>query len=466
MKILLIVPDGVGVRNYLYSDFVKQLENRGNEVMLYHQLSEAAINEVSSVQKNITSIRRIPVYTESYLSRILRESTTFARILINKEKLNNETILAFWTKKPSNFKQKVLFAVSETLGTILSKSYNAVLLFEEKFRKEVAKNATISTILADFDDLKPDFILSLHQRAPITAAVIEAAKRRNIKTATVIFSWDNVPKARLVTKYDRYFVWSQLMKDELKLLYPEVRADSVSIVGTPQFEFYFKDEFKVSKESFFAKHDLDLNKKTVCFSSNDASSPYEADYFNDVCEQIASIPDADRPQILLRKSPVDRSKRFDKIIEKYASLVIQIDPDWRVEKDANDSFTNIYPAYADVSLLVNTVFHSDLVVNLGSTMAHDFAVADKPCLYLNYDPVNDSVFKVEEVYNFQHFRSLKELDAVVWLNSKSEIAVTIQQVLENPSDFAKDKKRWMEKIVRNPLSENADCFSRSIQLNS
>lgn len=462
MRILLVVPDGVGVRNYIYSSFIDKLEARGDEVIIYHQISNGAVDEIKSVQQNISVIRRIPNYTESYTARLLRESTTYGRILINKKRFDNETIVSFWTKKPANTKQKLLYTVSEIIGKQLSKSYNLLLNFEEKFRAEVSKNKVITEIEHDFLDIKPDYILSLHQRAPITAPIVEVAKILNIKCATVIFSWDNVPKARLVTKYDDYFVWSQLMKDELLLLYPEISSEKVIIVGTPQFEFYFKDEFKVSKESFFAKHDLDLNKKTVCFSSNDASSPYEADYLNDVCEQIASIPDADRPQILLRKSPVDRSKRFDKIIEKYAGLVIQIDPDWRVEKDANDSFTNIYPAYADVSLLVNTVFHSDLVVNLGSTMAHDFAVADKPCLYLNYDPVNDSVFKVEEVYNFQHFRSLKELDAVVWLNSKSEIAVTIQQVLENPSDFAKDKKRWMEKIVQNPLDGSSELIANQI----
>lgn len=463
MRILLIVPDGVGVRNYIYSSFIDELQARGDEVIIYHQISNGAIAEIKSVQKNISIIRRIPIYTESYTARLLRESTTYGRILINKKRLDNETILSFWTKKPANKKQKLLYTVSEIIGKQLSKSYNLLLNFEEKFRTEVSKNNVITEIERDFLDIKPDYILSLHQRAPITAPVVEVAKKLNIKCATVIFSWDNVPKARLVTRYDNYFVWSQLMKDELLLLYPEISSENVNIVGSPQFEFYFKGEFKLSKEEFFTRHGLDPKKKTVCFSSNDLSSPYEDLYFQDVCEQVNTIAAINRPQILLRKCPVDKSSRFDKTIEKYREFLFPIDPDWRSDIEMNNQYASIYPAYNDISLLVNTSFHADLVINLGSTMAHDFAVYDKPCLYLNYNPIENSNFKVEEVYNFQHFKSLKDLDAVVWINSKEEISNKIVAVLRNPTKFATEKKIWMERIVRHPLQQNSSTLANYIE---
>lgn len=464
MRILLVVPDGVGVRNYIYSSFIDKLEARGDEVIIYHQISNGAVDEIKSVQQNISVIRRIPNYTESYTARLLRESTTYGRILINKKRFDNETIVSFWTKKPANTKQKLLYTVSEIIGKQLSKSYNLLLNFEEKFRAEVSKNKVITEIEHDFLDIKPDYILSLHQRAPITAPIVEVAKILNIKCATVIFSWDNVPKARLVTKYDDYFVWSQLMKDELLLLYPEISSEKVIIVGTPQFEFYFKKEFQWSKEKFFAEYGLDCSKKTICFSANDLSSPYEAEYLADVCEQVSLIANGHRPQILFRKSPVDKSERFDAVLQKYKSLITTIDPDWKADSNSDNSFVNIFPSYFDLTVLVNTVLHSDLVINLGSTMAHDFAVYNKPCLYLNYDPVTDSTFKTEEVYNFQHFKSLKDIEAVVWLNSKAEITNVVLQVLENPEAFAIDKKVWMQRIAQYPLEDSATVLVKNIAL--
>ena len=462
MKILLVVPDGVGVRNYLYSSFVKELENKGGEVMLYHQISDNAISEVEKAQKNISVVKKFPSYIESPKARILRESLAYARLLRNKKVLKNDTILFFWGKNPKQLKQKVLYKLSETLGWFFSKSYKLILSEEKVYENEVSKSEAIQNIEEDFDAFNPDIVLNLHQRSPITAPIISVAKKRNIKTATVIFSWDNVPKGRLISRYDDYFVWSELMKDELALLYPEIKKESIHVVGTPQFEFYFDPKFKLSREDFFAQHGLDPNKKTICFSANDLTSPYEQNYFADVCEQVASIEEQDRPQILLRKCPVDKTIRFDATIEKYKNLVFPIDPDWRLDKSDNNSFTSIYPAFEDISLLVNTILHSELVINLGSTMAHDFAVEDKPCLYLNYDPMENSVFKVKDIYNFQHFKSMENLDAVVWINSKAEIAEKIEQVLRNPKEAGKDKKLWMKKIVNYPLENNSKLIAKKI----
>ena len=55
---------------------------------------------------------------------------------------------------------------------------------------------------------------------------------------TFIFSWDNLPKARLAVEADLYLVWSQWMKDEMRDYYPEISEEKVKLVGTPQFEFY------------------------------------------------------------------------------------------------------------------------------------------------------------------------------------------------------------------------------------
>jgi hypothetical protein len=112
--------------------------------------------------------------------------------------------------------------------------------------------------------------------------------------------------------------------------------------------------------------------------------------------------------------------------------------------------------------LVNTVLHSDLVINLGSTMAHDFSVANKPCLYLNYNPVSNSNFKVKDVYNFQHFRSMDGLEAVGWINSKLEIRDKILRALNFPDEIASDRKKWMQKIVAHPIIENSKKIADEI----
>ena len=211
-----------------------------------------------------------------------------------------------------------------------------------------------------------------------------------------------------------------------------------------------------------AEDNLNPNKNTVCFSANDASSPYEAKYLEDLCQEISKIEEEVRPQILFRRCPVDLSNRFDAVINKYPDLLFPINPDWRIASAEQNTFTEIYPSFLDIGLLVNTVLHSDVVVNLGSTMVHDFAVYNKPCLYLNYDPVENSSFKVKDVFDFQHFRSMQNLNAVGWINSKEEFQDKIQRAINNPENTGEDRMQWLQKIVKHPLQNNSSILAKEI----
>ena len=431
-RLLVIVPDGVGVRNYLYSNFVQELQKHNVEVLLYHQISDVALKEIKKVQPSIVDIKSLPRFVEKAFPRLLRESLAYARLLFNKKKLDNSTVMDFWNGNQKGLKKKLLYRLAELLGTLFSLNYKLILIIEKAYNNEVSKDKIINIINDDLELLKPDLILNLHQRAPISAPIILVANKRKIPTATVIFSWDNVPKARLISRYDTYFVWSEVMQKELALLYPEIDLNQIKVTGTPQFEFYFDNNIILTKETFFLQHGLNPTKKTVCYSANDATSPYEPDYLSDICEVVSEMDETIRPQILFRRSPTDKSKRFDAVLEKYKGIIFSIDPDWRMDKGSEESFTSIYPSFNDVILLVNTVRYSDVVINFGSTMAHDFAVLNKPCLYLNYNPIDNSIFTVEMAYKFQHFRTMQGLEAVGWLNSSEEIGEKIVQALEHP----------------------------------
>ena len=95
-------------------------------------------------------------------------------------------------------------------------------------------------------------------------------------------------------------------------------------------------------------------------------------------------------------------------------------------------------------------------------MAHDFSVYNKPCLYLNYNPVISNHWSVETVYNFQHFRSMKGLDAVGWINSSEEIKSKLMQILEGKLNIAPDKLKWMQIINRKPINKCSQLIANEI----
>lgn len=107
-KIVLIVPDGVAVRNYLYSSFINELQSKNFEVLLYHQISNAAIEEVKKVQPSLSKIEPIPHFIEKPKARLLRESLAYARLKVNTKKLKNPTVMDFWNRN-----QKSLSRISK-----------------------------------------------------------------------------------------------------------------------------------------------------------------------------------------------------------------------------------------------------------------------------------------------------------------------------------------------------------------
>jgi len=86
---------------------------------------------------------------------------------------------------------------------------------------------------------------------------------------------------------DKYLVWSDCMKEELKLYYPEIASNQIFITGTPQFECYQHSENIIPKEAFYTRYNLDLDKKIICYSGDDVLRELVRDYNDLICEYIS-----------------------------------------------------------------------------------------------------------------------------------------------------------------------------------
>ena len=64
-------------------------------------------------------------------------------------------------------------------------------------------------------------------------------------------------------------------------------------------------------------------------------------------------------------------------------------------------------------------------------MAFDFAMFNKPCVYINYDQENkvNPNWSVKTIYKYQHFRSMPSKEAVLWWNKKEDLKNIIAEKL-------------------------------------
>jgi hypothetical protein len=424
-RIVIFTPDGTGIKNYLYSNVFK---NTVVSLCLFHNFDEDTLSHINR-NIEIDSHIVIPDYKESIKEKFLRELIHVARINFNAKVNKNPTILAFRKRNHKTIKLRLFYTIV-SFSALYYRRYGSIVNLEKKYDATLRGNEFYKKVKDILIEYQPRVIFCAHQRALKAPTVFQVAKDLGIPTATVIYSWDNLAKARLALKADKYLVWSQHMKKELGAFYPEIPHEKIIVTGTPQFEFFKDPNNIIPKHEFFETYGLNPRKKLICFSGDDVkTSPYDPHYLNDLAEGLTEDGMAENYQIIFRRCPVDLSGRYDWVLRKFPDLIVEIPPLWNFSSTV---WTAIYPVYGDIKLLVSLARYCDVVINVGSTMAFDFGMFQKPCIFINYNHIQDDNWSVHTIYNYQHFRSMPSKKAVYWLDSKQAIARVVKEAVEHP----------------------------------
>ena len=454
-KIVLYVPDGTGIRNYLYSNAFK--DRKHCEFTMLHRFGKD-IEHLLSKEIQFSQSLQLPGFKETAKEKYYREVSHISRLRYFSRQLENETLLNAYRRPQSNFLKKCFYKLIEFRASSIT-TYKKIRSIDTNYRNEIKQNSFYDAVKAQLKMISPDVLFLTHQRAIEAPYVFQAAKELGIKTVTVIFSWDNIPKARLYLDADQYLVWSEHMKNEMALFYPEIAQEKVIITGTPQFEFYTETSDIEKREDFGKQYDLDPSKKWICFSGDDIrTSPYDAQYLEDLASELDKSRFRESVQILFRRCPVDYSDRYDATIARYPSLIKVVSPDWLEAKN----WTMVIPKKSDLKLLKNTVYHCEGVINVGSTMAFDFVQYNKPAVYIDYDVPEATGWSVDMIYKFQHFRSMPNDKAVLWWKNKNDITAIIQNILTGKVSVD-DTKLWFNKIVENANDSSDRIFNKIIE---
>lgn len=446
-KVFILIPDGIGLRNFAYTSFYHLGIKQGFEVVFWNNTS-FALSDLGFNEIKIKNAKTHPL-TDIYKNVKIQSELNF-NIKKTKNKVYNSYRFPF---SYSTIKNIIKSIVVKTL-TGFYFSQKGLKKIRNKMNKEERKTLFYFQSLATLKKEQPSLVFCTNQRPVLAIAPLLAAKDLGIPTATFIFSWDNLPKATMVVETDYYFVWSELMKKELLFYYPNIVAEQIFITGTPQFESHFDKNIVLTKEVFFKNNGLDLNKKYICYSGDDVTTcPDDPRYLEDVAIAIRELNIKGYSLgIVFRRCPVDFSSRFDKVLLEYKDVINPLAPVWERE---GEMWNTIFPTLADIILQTNTIAHTEMVINLGSSMVFDYAVHNKPCAYINYD-VNNKVlsnWSVYKIYNFVHFHSMPNEKAVIWLNSSQEIASKIEKALVDSKEIVRNAKKWFEIINQHPPQE-------------
>jgi len=446
-KIISIFVGYQSFENHYASDFFDIPQEI--DMLVWHQVKSSALEKLpESIQK-----QALPSFDYNGKTDFLRYLKAKATLRYNdKVQTQKEHLLYRVSPGKSNIKKKLKFGFISFLSRFYA-SKKGIQKLEDKFFQQTRTSNYYKECLAYLKAEQPDLIYCSHQVSSLSLAPVLAARDLGIMVVSFIYSWDNLPKGNKMLKADHYFVWSDYMKAEMTQYYPDEVQNNITVTGTPQFVFYTKPAYLIPEKLFYKAYNLPTDKKLLCFSGNFTSIGMDDPlYLKDLAEAVKTHNQENTKQyhVILRANPADYNEGFRPILEQYKEVITEVIPTWN-----HDEFPlpENYNVNSNLGVLYSTLYYSSAILNIGSTMALDAILLEKPAYYFNYkQPNGHKDFDIDRLYQFVHFKTFKEhSNAVHLLNSEDQIMSMLQYFDTLALKNRAERTAWAKSMTKYPL---------------
>ncbi|MFE3869504.1 hypothetical protein ACFX5E_15675 [Flavobacterium sp. LS2P90] len=462
-KLAIVITDGVGFRNFVMSDFINEVAQKFDEVIIYSGLPLSAYDTIS--QENCT-IKELAVFLEGKWTWFFRKWKEVAHLQKNQSFYGMKDNMISGYPATNSLRSIVVKGIY--FVTRFVHSYRSILFIEKLQFLSFSKNKITKSYLQLLHKDNPTHVFFTHQRPPYLAPFLYAATKLKIPVSTFIFSWDNLAsKGRMLGAFDYFLVWSHLMKNELLYFYPNVKEENIKVVGTPQFEPYVMDKYKTDRQDFYTKFALEGSQKIICFSCADASiGANDPVVIRTIANAIRENKMGFPCQFLVRTSPAEGPERFAEIQKDFPEIIWN-NPKWILTRDHHtESWSQRIPSEEDIRDLRSILEYVDLNINMCSTMSLDFMLFDKPVINTVFGNTENDLYNDQRFLGYDHFKKVVDSQSVTIAKNPTELIAQIKEALVNPSARSKERKTMIELQISEQLMGTSKRIAATLsQLN-
>ena len=390
-KIFIVVPEALLIRNILRSGVLDSLKKKGRQVVVFilcdaipdYIRAEFADANVELVAVPDAAVPMGPVHRRFILfTHFLNLNDTtrvyfnYSRHYINRARWARAMYLAF------------LNICGRLPGLKPLVRWVEQVFFTEKNK----------TIAGYFEAYRPDLVFSTSITAKLDNVFLKEARRRGVPTISMTKSWDNATKMYFRCVPDHFIVQDEIIRSELARL-QQFPPERIYVVGFPQFDWYRRPGVIKPREEHLRGKGLDPDRAVIFFGSQGIW--FKQDY--QVAEQIYQWIKRDelaKPCQLIVRPHFSNVKNTP--LQKLKGLEhVSYDDSYHISDVFVDNWD---PTAAENTDFANTLRHSDVVVNILSTIALDAACFDRPTINALYGGVyqngRDVTHKIAEVVHY------------------------------------------------------------------
>ena len=271
--------------------------------------------------------------------------------------------------------------------------------------------------------------------------VMRRAKRYNIKTLSVVLSWDNpTTKGLPGADFDYCVVWTDKMKRELKELYG-IPDNKLFVSGIAHFDNYYDYEKLYTKREVQARFGIQQNKRIIFYGMGFPKRFHKENLklAKILAEENVKGSFGDNVEIIVRPHPnyFHRSEwgtdeitaRFFNEFNGFKKFALFM-PLFKMENVAELDLDN-----DDQKLLASVIRQSDVICCFFSTLNIEAAIFDKPVVNISFQDyfIEDINAMMSDARKYEHNNRIVESGGVQVADNEAHMIKLINRYLENPS---------------------------------
>ena len=440
LRILLIAGRGEVLRNFLYSDTLPRLAEEAEVTVLSVIDDDHFLRHFRHHTVRVVRLEEHPPPRFVVLLRTLVENA-HDRWLWSTAKQNHWELRG---ERAAALGRRTTRRIVEILSRLLG--FRPILRLLTRLEQELhVRLRTTREFDELLDEIRPDLVFNgSHIHGVAAELPCRLAQHRGIPTAGFLFSWDNLTtQTRVMVPYDDYLVWTETIRREFLKIYPEVDANRVKAVGTPQFDFHERPDFLLSREEICREIGIDPARPFVLYTTGiDDHFPQEHHHVARVAElldqQFRDADEAEKPQLVVRTYAKGTSREMNELARSGLPHTVFPPVHW------NEQWMT--PEYEDLSVYSSLLRHCSLGINAASTVSLELMMFDKPVINLRHDPPGTDLpwsLGYERHILFDHYRPVAESGAVMVAASDDDLARMLLRGLREPDADAEARKVFL-----------------------
>lgn len=446
--VVLVVPRGEAVRNFLYSDTLRTLSEHVDVTLLSVMHDQQFCSRFMPYCRQIIPLEHHGSPRAVGYLRLLVD-TAHDRWL-GSEVAKNRGAIRDHEAAVAGSTPKRLLLKSAAIPVATKRNLEVMSQVERHLSWMLRPN---DIYLDLFRKIKPDLVFNCsHIHGPAADLPVRAAHHLGIPTCGFIFSWDNLTsRSRIFVPYNYYLVWHEKMKGELSSIYSSAKSDNTFVMGTPQFDFHFKPEFQLSREELCQRIGADPRRPIVLYTTGiDKHFPEEHRHVEKVAQLLDALDVESKPQLIVRTYVKGTSAEMRALAKKGLPGVVFPTVLWEEKW-----FT---PQYEDLSTYTSLLRHASLGINVASTVSLELLIHDKPVINIGFDPPGSSLnplFRYSRHLDFDHYRPVVESQATMVARSINDMREMLCRGLTRPEEGSEKRKLLIQQMFGSSLDGHA-----------